>query len=93
MPANPKYLSNSKQRWAKVLLAILGGYIFTSLLHVGIGTLLVDKKYLVGTSIYSSFLVWTAFMIFAFMAKSIQLVIWSLLGSILAIIPIILYFK
>ncbi len=93
MPANPKYLSNSKQRWAKMTLAILGGYIVTSLIHVGIGTLIADRKHLVGTSIYSSFLVWTGFMLFVFLSKSIRLVLWALLGLLVLFVPIIILTK
>lgn len=69
MPANPKYLSSRTTRWAKVSAAILGGYLATTSIHMAAGVLIEDKQPLVLTSIWSSWLMWVAFMVGAFMFK------------------------
>ena len=70
MPANKKHLSTSGQRVLKITAGILGGYLVTVLFHNAIGSLLENKRGLIITSAYSSFLMWTALMVVAFLFKS-----------------------
>jgi hypothetical protein len=70
MPANPKYLSSTGQRWLKLTAGILGGFIVTILFHNALGVFLTEKGGLVITSAYTSFLLWAALMVVALMIKN-----------------------
>ncbi|WP_430906786.1 hypothetical protein [Maribacter sp. 2-571] len=70
MPANTKYLSSTGQRWLKVSAGILGGYLATIAIHNAIGVVLENKSALILTTAYSSFFLWVALMILAFLSKN-----------------------
>ncbi len=70
MPANKKHLSNSGQRILKITAGIIGGYIVTVLFHNAIGGLLQEKEGLIITSAYSSFILWAALIVLAFLSKN-----------------------
>lgn len=89
MPANAKYLSSGGQRFLKTTAGILGGFIITILFHNAIGSLLESKGGLIITTGYTSFILWAALMIVAFMVKNgwkiwgIYLLIIVLLGAVI----------
>jgi hypothetical protein len=70
MPANPKYLSSPGHRILKITAGILGGYLISVLFHNAIGSMLEEKGALIITTGYTSFIVWAAMLIFAFMGKN-----------------------
>jgi len=69
MPANKKYLSSPGQKVLKVSAALLGGYMVTSALHLFL-LLFLDKKTVLVTMFFSTYILWAVLMIFAFLAKS-----------------------
>ena len=70
MPANPKYLTQSKwQRFAKITAAILGGYLVSVSFHLALATYF-NRANIVITMAFSGFILWVALMIVAFLAKS-----------------------
>lgn len=70
MPANTKYLSSGGQRFLKITAGILGGFLVTILFHNAIGSMLESKGGLIITTGYTSFLLWAALMVIAFMVKN-----------------------
>ncbi|RNC83441.1 MAG: hypothetical protein ED556_12860 [Winogradskyella sp.] len=70
MPANKKHLSSPGQRFLKITAGIIGGFIVTILFHNAIGVLITDKGPLIMTTAYTSFILWAALMILAFVAKN-----------------------
>jgi hypothetical protein len=70
MPANPKYLTQSKwQRFLKITAAILGGYFVSVSFHLALASWLNRANVLI-TMAYSGFIVWVALMIIAFLAEN-----------------------
>ncbi len=90
MPANKKYLSNSRQRWSKITAAIIGGYLVTMLVHNAIGIHLTYKGGLALTSAFSAFFMWIGLMIVAFLSKN-GWKVWGIYLLIIAISAIIIY--
>ena len=77
MPANPKYLTQSKwQRFAKITAAILGGYFVSVSFHLALAAWL-DRADVLMTMAFSGFILWVVLMVLAFLAKS-GLKIWGL---------------
>jgi hypothetical protein len=70
MPANPKYLTQSKwQRFAKITAAILGGYFVSVTFHLALAAWL-NRANVLMTMAFSGFILWVALMVVAFLAKS-----------------------
>ena len=70
MPANPKYLTQSKwQRFAKVTAAILGGYLVSISFHLALASWFNRADVMI-TMAFSGFILWVALMVVAFLAKS-----------------------
>ena len=70
MPANPKYLTQSKwQRFAKISAGFLGGYIVSSALHLALAFWLDHRTVLI-TSTFSIFILWSVLLIIPFLAKN-----------------------
>lgn len=70
MPANPKYLTQSKtQRFAKITAAILGGYFVSVSFHLAL-TSWFNRPNIIITMTFSAFILWVALMIVAFLAKN-----------------------
>lgn len=70
MPANPKYLTQSKwQRFAKITAAILGGYLVSISFHLAIASWF-NKANTIITMTFSGFILWVALMVVAFLAKN-----------------------
>lgn len=70
MPANPKYLTQSKwQRFAKITAAILGGYFVSVTFHLALASWFSRADVLI-TMAFSGFILWVALMVIAFLAKS-----------------------
>lgn len=90
MPANKKYLSTPGQRTLKITAGILGGLIVTILFHNAIASSLEEKGWLIITSAYSSFIIWTILMIAAFMAKN-GWKIWGIYLFLIIIFSITIY--
>lgn len=77
MPANPKYLTQSKwQRFAKITAAILGGYFVSVSFHLALAAWFNRANILI-TMAFSAFILWVVLMIMAFLAKN-GLKIWAL---------------
>lgn len=69
MPANPKYLTQSKwQRFAKISAAILGGYLVSVSFHLALASWF-DRANIMITMGYTGFILWVALMVVAFLAK------------------------
>lgn len=70
MPANPKYLTQSKwQRFAKITAAILGGYFVSVSFHLALASWF-NRANILMTMAFSGFILWAVLMILAFLAKS-----------------------
>jgi Ca2+/Na+ antiporter len=70
MPANPKYLTQSKwQRFAKITAAILGGYFVSITFHLALASWF-NRANILMTMAFSGFIFWVALMVIAFLAKS-----------------------
>jgi hypothetical protein len=70
MPANPKYLTQSKwQRFAKITAAILGGYFVSVSFHLALASWFSRANVLM-TMAFTGFILWVALMVIAFLAKS-----------------------
>ena len=70
MPANPKYLSQSKsQRFAKITAAILGGYLVSISFHLALASFFNQTNIII-TMTFSAFILWVVLMILAFIAKN-----------------------
>jgi hypothetical protein len=70
MPANPKYLTQSKtQRFAKISAAILGGYLVSISSHLALASWF-DTANIIITMTFSGFILWVVLMIMAFLAKN-----------------------
>jgi len=70
MPAKEKYLSSRFQRFLKITAGLIGGFAVTILFHNALGSLVENKGTVVITSAFTSFLVWAACLVFAFMARN-----------------------
>lgn len=92
MPANPKYLSSTKDRILKISAAILGGYLLSMAIHLVFGmSLSIEKQpIMVATTAFSGFSLWIVFMVIAFLAKS-GTKIWAVYGSLLLVLSGIIY--
>ena len=70
MPANPKYLTQSKwQRFAKITAAILGGYFVSVTFHLALASWF-NRANILMTMAFSGFILWVVLMVVAFLAKS-----------------------
>ena len=70
MPANPKYLTQSKwQRFAKITAAILGGYFVSVTFHLALAAWFSRADILM-TMAFSGFILWVALMVVAFLTKN-----------------------
>ncbi|MEO8532779.1 MAG: hypothetical protein ABI441_03475 [Flavobacterium sp.] len=77
MPANPKYLTQSKwQRFAKITAAILGGYFVSVSFHLALASWF-NRVNIIMTMAFTGFILWVALMVIAFLAKS-GLKIWGI---------------
>lgn len=91
MPANPKYLTQSKwQRFAKITAAILGGYFVSVSFHLALASWLNRANVLI-TMAYSGFILWVALMVIAFLAKS-GWKIWGIYILLTLLFCVIIYF-
>ncbi|MEL6916196.1 MAG: hypothetical protein AAFO99_00560 [Bacteroidota bacterium] len=69
MPANKKYLLNSRLgRTSKLLAALFGSMVASISLHLALA-LWVGYVYIIPTSIYTIFIVWVAFMLLVYWIK------------------------
>lgn len=69
MPANPKYLTQSKgERFVKITAAIIGGYLVSISFHLALASWF-NRADVIITMAFSGFIVWVALMIVAFLAK------------------------
>jgi hypothetical protein len=90
MPANPKYLTQSKgQRFLKITAAILGGYLVSVSFHLALAAWF-DKATIILTMGFSGFILWVALMIVAFLAKK-GWKIWGIYLLFTLIFSLILY--
>jgi len=70
MPANPKYLTQSKwQRFAKITAAILGGYFVSVTFHLALASWF-NRANILMTMAFSGFILWVVLMVIAFLAKN-----------------------
>ena len=75
MPANPKYLTQSKwQRFAKITAAIIGAYFVSVSFHLALASWL-NRVNVIITMAFTVFMLWVALMIVAFLSKN-ALKIW-----------------
>lgn len=69
MPANKKYLSSNRQRFAKVTAGFIGGYLVTMSLHLAL-TSFFNHVNVIITSAFTGFILWCVLMMLAFLAKN-----------------------
>jgi hypothetical protein len=90
MPANPKYLTQSKwQRFAKITAAILGGYFVSVTFHLALAAWFCRPQILM-TMAFSGFILWVALMVVAFLAKS-GWKIWGIYILLTLVFSLIIY--
>lgn len=81
MPANKKYLAQSPWiKLGKLSAAILGGYIASLSLHMALA-MWVDRKVVIPTAVYTTFLVWVTFMVIVYWVPRVWHA-WALIGGI-----------
>jgi len=90
MPANTKYLSSGGQRFLKTSAGILGGFMITILFHNAIGSMLESKGGLIITTGYTSFILWAALMVVAFMVKN-GWKIWAIYVLTIVLLGVVIY--
>lgn len=91
MPANPKYLNPSFwSRFSKITAAIIGGFMVSIFFHLAIASWFNHVGVII-TSTYTSFILWAALMIFAFLAKN-GWRIWAIYLLASAILAIIMFY-
>lgn len=92
MPANKKYLSQSRStRISKLIAVFIGAYCASASIHLVLAHLLGFHN-VIATSIYSIFLVWVFFMVVVFSIKSLWKA-WGLLLLIIGISSLVIYLK
>jgi hypothetical protein len=70
MPANQKYLTQSKwQRFLKITAAIIGGYFVSVTFHLALASWF-NRADILMTTAFSGFILWVILMVLAFLAKS-----------------------
>ncbi len=90
MPANKKYLSAPGQRVLKITAAFVGGYLVTLSFHQLLMRLF-DAKVIAVTASFSTYLLWCALMILAFLSKSgWKIWLWYILLTLLFAAPFLL---
>ncbi|MES2545217.1 MAG: hypothetical protein V4548_10055 [Bacteroidota bacterium] len=90
MPANTKYLTQSKwQRFLKITAAILGGYFVSMSFHLALASWFNQVDVII-TMAFSGFILWVALMVVAFMAKS-GWKIWGIYLGLTAIFSLLIY--
>ncbi|MEL6673059.1 MAG: hypothetical protein AAFR61_12735 [Bacteroidota bacterium] len=81
MPAKAKYLSSGWVQFSKLMAAIFGCYIASTMLHISFAKSVVDDTPVLLTSAYSFFLVWVGLMIMVYMIKRAW-ISWAILAGI-----------
>lgn len=90
MPANPKYLTQSKsQRIAKISASVLGGFLIASILHLSIALWLTERKNLWATYSFSLFLIWCPLMLIPFLFNN-GWKCWRIYGALILVFSIVL---
>lgn len=90
MPANPKYLTQSKwQRFAKITAAILGGYLVSISFHLALASWFIRANMII-TMAFSGFILWVSLMVVAFLAKN-GWKIWLIYLSLSLLYSILIY--
>ena len=90
MPANPKYLTQSKwQRFAKITAAIIGGYFVSVSFHLALASWF-NRVNVIITMAFTAFILWVVLMIVAFLAKS-ALKIWRIYLLLTLIFSVFIY--
>ncbi|WP_196887214.1 hypothetical protein [Aureivirga sp. CE67] len=90
MPAQTKYLSDKTNRFLKISAGVVGGYFLSICFHLIIGLIITNKSILVMTSAYSAFLLWVAFLVFAFLIRKGKHV-WLIYSISILILSFIIY--
>lgn len=92
MPANPKYLTQSKwQKFAKLSAGILGGYLISALLHMVFILLLPFHKEALVSSTFSLFIVWVVLLIIPYLFKN-GWKVWGLYVVAILFLSVLFYF-
>lgn len=92
MPANPKYLTQSKwQKFAKLSAGILGGYLISALLHMVLILLLPFHKEALVSSTFSLFIVWVVLLIIPYLFKN-GWKVWGLYLVVILFLSVLFYF-
>ncbi len=90
MPANPKYLTQSKwQRFAKITAAILGGYFVSVTFHLALASWF-NRANILMTMAFTGFILWVALMVIAFLAKN-GWKIWGLYILLILVFSLFIY--
>lgn len=90
MPANPKYLTQSKwQRFAKITAAIIGGYFVSVSFHLALASWF-NRVNVIITMAFTAFILWVVLMVVAFLAKS-ALKIWGIYLLLTLIFSFLIY--
>lgn len=92
MPANPKYLSTPGQRALKISAGLLGGYMLSIALHSVMALVPGIGLSLLVSGTFSVFLLWTVFMVIAFLARN-GWVIWGIYLLLSLVLGFIAYSK
>lgn len=90
MPANKKYFSSTGQRILKITAGFVGGYLVTLSIHQFLLTY-CTRKPILATAHFSTFILWGALMVIAFLSKNgWRIWLWYLLATLLFALPFIL---
>lgn len=77
MPAKKEYLATKRQRALKITAGLLGGYFLAISIHMLLAVLLPYRIEVIVTGAFSIFLLWTAFMVTAFLIRN-GWVVWGI---------------
>lgn len=92
MPANPKYLSKPWHRANKIVLGVLGGYIFSVCVHMALAKVVPNRDPIILLSIWTTWVVWIAAMITVFAIKRTWL-LWIVFVVVMTVCGVIFYLK
>ncbi|MFB9058025.1 hypothetical protein ACFFU9_14865 [Mariniflexile ostreae] len=91
MPANPKYLTSTNQRFAKISAGFLGGFLVSLTSHMAL-SYWVNHIYVIITATFTGFILWAVLMIVAFLAKD-GWRIWAIYLGLSLLFSIFIYFS
>jgi len=91
MPAKKEYLTTRGQRALKITAGLIGGYCLAVAIQMVLSVLIPNRVAVILTGAFSVFMLWVAFMVLAFLARS-GWIIWGIYLLSTSVCATIIYF-